>query len=87
MYDSKAGLQSNFNRLAADRKWGAKLKAKRWAQCQEEEFDHAYGGDVTKLESWQNLCREVHILNPPNSIRQCKNVSTRAKLGDFRLLK
>lgn len=72
VYDRSAGLQSNFKRLAADRNWGKRTKAKRWAQCQEEEFGHAYGGDITKLESWQDLCREVHISDPPNSISQCK---------------
>lgn len=74
LYDPTAGLKSNFDRLAADRKWGKKLQKKRWAECQEEEFGHAYGSDFTKLEAWQNLCIEVYIINPPDSIKQCKNV-------------
>jgi hypothetical protein len=74
VYDNAAGLQSNFNRLASDRKWGKKLKRKRWVECQQEEFDYAFGTDTTKLEKWQELCRDVKIVEPPGSITQCKKV-------------
>jgi hypothetical protein len=73
-YDPMVGLKPNFNRLSAQRNWGPKLKNKRWAQCQEAQFGYAYGTDTTKLELWQDLCRDVYIKNPPSSITQCKKV-------------
>ncbi|KAH8644453.1 hypothetical protein IG631_01917 [Alternaria alternata] len=72
VYNPTAGIRSNFERLAAQRKWAGKTVRKRWAECQAEEFDYAYGTDTTKLETWQNLCREVHVSDPPGSITQCK---------------
>ena len=73
-YDPIAGIRSNFERLAAQRNWLGKSARKRWAECQAEEFGYAYGTDTTKLDIWQNLCREVHISDPPDSISQCKKV-------------
>ncbi|CAO2647919.1 Nn.00g088410.m01.CDS01 [Neocucurbitaria sp. VM-36] len=29
---------------------------------------------MNKLEKWQDLCREVHIMDTPASITQCKKV-------------
>jgi hypothetical protein len=76
-YDHSAGVQSNFYRLAKARQWGAILKGKHWAACQTSLFDSLYGTDTTKLEIWQDLCREVHIRKPPGSIKQCKKVFVR----------
>jgi hypothetical protein len=75
VYDPIAGIRSNFKRLAAQRNWVGKSASKRWAECQAEEFDYAYGTDTTKLEIWKNLCHEVHISDPPDSINQCKKVN------------
>jgi hypothetical protein len=76
IYDSTTGLKSNFDRLAVQRRWGAKLRNKRWKQCQLVAFAALYGcdTDVDKLEKWQDLCREVHIKNVPESITNCKKV-------------
>ncbi|KAJ4377897.1 hypothetical protein N0V83_000727 [Neocucurbitaria cava] len=76
VYDPNAGIQSNFDRLAAQRQWGHKLKNKRWYECQKIAFAALYGDatDASKLEKWQELCREVHIMNPPPSITQCRKV-------------
>jgi hypothetical protein len=75
-YDPDSGLRSNFDRLATQRQWGKKLKRKRWTQCQTVCFAALYGGDAdkNKLEKWQDLCREVHIADPPMSISGCKKV-------------
>jgi hypothetical protein len=77
-YDPSSGLRSNFDRLATQRGWGRKLKQKRWTECQTTCFTALYGGDAdkNKLEKWQDLCREVHIADPPNSISGCKKVTT-----------
>jgi hypothetical protein len=72
VYDATATLKSNFNRLAIARNWG---KCKRWIECQVALFGSLYGTDTTKLEMWQDLCREVHIQDPPASITGCKKVS------------
>jgi hypothetical protein len=77
VYEPSAGIQSNFDRLASVRKWGAALKSKRWAECQVARFGNLYGTDTSKLEMWQALCREVYIKDPPGSITGCKKVSTR----------
>ena len=74
VHDPTVGIRSNFERLAAQRSWGNRLKQRRWAECQEEEFGYAYGTNTTKLEIWQRLCREVHISDPPDSITQCRQV-------------
>jgi hypothetical protein len=81
-HDPAAGIASNFERLAAERNWGDGLKRRRWAECQEEEFGRAYGTDTTKLDIWQNLCREVHISDPPDSIAKCKKVKRVANHGE-----
>lgn len=75
-HDPTTGLKSNFDRLAVQRKWGRKLKAKRWSDCQTAMFASLYGHDteVSKLERWQDLCREVLISSPPNSISGCRKV-------------
>lgn len=75
-YDPGSGLKSNFDRLATRRGWGQKLKRKRWTQCQTTCFTALYGGDadLNKLEKWQDLCREVHIADPAESISGCKKV-------------
>ncbi|KAI1666386.1 hypothetical protein L13192_10070 [Pyrenophora tritici-repentis] len=76
VYDPTAGLLSNFTRLAAQRNWGPKLRRRRWTECQEEEFGHAFGTDTNKLAAWQELCREVGIVEEevPGSIRGCRTV-------------
>ncbi|RMZ72867.1 transcription factor Zn C2H2 [Pyrenophora seminiperda CCB06] len=71
-YDYSLPLEDNFSRLAASHKWDREEKRKHWAECQIEEFGNAYGTDTTKLENWQNLCREVRIDEPMPSITQCK---------------
>jgi hypothetical protein len=75
-YDPTSGVKSNFDRLAAHRKWGHKLKQKRWTECQTICFNALYGGDadINKLEKWQALCHEVGITNPPSSIGDCRKV-------------
>jgi hypothetical protein len=74
-YDPPAGVRSNFRRLAEARRWGDALRKKRWAECQVTQFGNLWGTDTTKLETWQALCREVYIKNPPESIKGCKKVS------------
>jgi hypothetical protein len=78
VYDPTSGLRSNFDRLAAHRKWGHKLKRKWWTNCQTVCFNALYGGDadIDKLEKWQALCHEVGIANPPRSISGCKKVQS-----------
>jgi hypothetical protein len=74
-YDAAADLRSNFQRLAASRQWGARLKSTRWFQCLTALFGSLYGTNISDLTIWQNLCTEVGIPGPPPSITQCKKVS------------
>ncbi|KAF2444630.1 hypothetical protein P171DRAFT_472669 [Karstenula rhodostoma CBS 690.94] len=73
-YEPSSGLRRNFDRLASQRGWGRKLEKKRWTECQTTCFAALYGGDAdkNKLEKWQDLCREVHITDPPDSISGCR---------------
>ncbi|KAH7077674.1 hypothetical protein BKA63DRAFT_592903 [Paraphoma chrysanthemicola] len=80
-YDPSTSLPSNFTRLAVAKRWGLKLKHKRWIACQTVLFDALYGTDVTKLDKWQDLCREVGITDVPGNIKKCKKV-----LGSPRVL-
>lgn len=45
------------------------------AEKAKEEFN-TYFPDTSKLENWQKLCRDLGINPVPNSIRQCKMVSS-----------
>lgn len=87
-YDPTAGLKSNFDRLAVQRKWGHRLKARRWSECQTTMFASLYGyeTEVSKLERWQDLCREVLINDPPNSISGCRKVWQIPLLLEFLVL-
>ena len=37
-------------------------------------FDEAYGKDVSKIEAWQQLCRDIEV-EVGASINQCKKVT------------
>lgn len=84
-YDPVSGLKSNFDRLAIQRGWGRKLKRKRWTECQTNCFAALYGGvaEESKLEKWQDLCREVHIADPPESITGCKKVQQHDAIFEY----
>jgi hypothetical protein len=73
-YNSNAGIGSKFNRLATTRQWGTRLKMSRWIECPSIVFESLYRTDTTKLEIWQELCREVHVGEIPSSIKKCKRV-------------
>lgn len=77
-YDPSSGLKSDFDRLVSQRRWGRRVKNKRWNECQGFCFTALYGdnADENKLEKWQELCREVHISDLPGSISGCKKVRT-----------
>lgn len=84
VYDPRSGLRGNFDRLASHRRWGRKLQNKRWSECQTFCFTALYGGnaDKNKLEKWQDLCREVRIVDLPGSIGGCKKVRQTLITGD-----
>ncbi|OAL44888.1 hypothetical protein IQ07DRAFT_604415 [Pyrenochaeta sp. DS3sAY3a] len=70
-YDTRTNFKANFDRLAAHRNWGPKLKNKRWTECLSGTIDGS-DADFKKLEKWQALCHEVRITNVPDSITGCK---------------
>jgi hypothetical protein len=53
-------------------RWGRQRNAREWLQCQVALFNDLYGTNTTDLEMWQDLCREVYIKTPLNSIKGCK---------------
>ena len=71
---SKIG--SEFARLARFKQW--KRGSKTWKNNRNSfyvsQFISHYGGDSTRLETWQNLCREVRVKGPIDSITKCKKV-------------
>ncbi|KAF2189997.1 hypothetical protein K469DRAFT_747283 [Zopfia rhizophila CBS 207.26] len=54
--------------------WSAKSKkqSRRRAEAYEAEFGVHFGSNPSKLETWQDLCKEVGIEPVPKSITQCK---------------
>ena len=73
-------VMSEFKRLAKLQRWGK--KSKKYGQQRNmcltalaEDFESHYGHDVTRLDRWQDLCREVYIDPVPPSITQCKKAS------------
>lgn len=81
-YNPFQGLQVNFDRLATGRQWGQKLRKKRWIEIQQFAFTTLYGRntEMSKLGKWQDLCRDVLIEPVPESITQCKKVSSHSDL-------
>ncbi|KAL1656587.1 hypothetical protein SLS61_001053 [Didymella pomorum] len=73
---NKTGLWNNFCRLSKKRKWGSEKKGEMLIQCLIAEFNNkvASQADVSRLEKWQELCRDVYIKNPPGSVKQSKKI-------------
>lgn len=70
----EADLSAEFARLAIAKGWSKKQQKAHKAEAIEAEFGRLYGTSYDKLESWQDLCREVGIDPVPQSITQCKKV-------------
>lgn len=71
---SKDDFNSLFNRLAIKEGWSKTQRKKRRHEAIAGELDAIYGTDTTKLEKWQELCRDVKIDPVPGSITKCKKV-------------
>lgn len=69
---------SLFNRLAIKEGWSKTQRKKHRPEAITAEIDAIYGTDTTKLEKWQELCRDVKIEPAPLSITKCKKVCMRA---------
>jgi len=70
----KDDFNSLFNRLAIREGWSKTQRKKRRHEAIVGEVDAIYGADITKLEKWQELCRDVKIEPVPGSITKCKKV-------------
>lgn len=67
-------FNSLFNRLAIKEGWSKTQRKKRRHEAIAGEVDAIYGTDTTKLEKWQELCRDVKIEPVPGSITKCRKV-------------
>lgn len=73
-------IEQEFARLASSRQWSS--GSKRYKQERRKfllsEYDHHVGYIQTAndVSQWQDLCRELGIDNPPQSIKDCKKVKT-----------
>ncbi|KAJ4365991.1 hypothetical protein N0V95_000368 [Ascochyta clinopodiicola] len=65
-------FNSLFKRLAIREGLSKTQRKKRRNHAIAAEMDAAYGTDITKLEKWQELCRDVGIEPVPQSITQCR---------------
>lgn len=63
-----------FNRLAIQEGWTKTQRKKRRHEAIAGEIEGIYGTDNTKLEKWQELCRDVKIEPVPTSITKCRKV-------------
>lgn len=71
-FDPAADPNVEFGRLAAREGWARQTNIRREKRA---EFNAAVSArSLTKLEKWQQLCREVRVPMGP-SIKQCKLVS------------
>ncbi|KAH6616545.1 hypothetical protein C7974DRAFT_401976 [Boeremia exigua] len=66
------GFNSLFNRLAIKEGWSKAQRKKRRHEAIADEIDAIYGTDNSKLEKWQELCRDVQIGPVPLSITKCR---------------
>jgi hypothetical protein len=75
-YNTNASIKANFSCLAKRRQWVTRVKMERWIEWRTALFESLCGCDTTKLEIWQELCRECHVNEPPSSITQCRRVKS-----------
>ncbi|KAJ5757567.1 uncharacterized protein N7511_006261 [Penicillium nucicola] len=63
-----------FSRLALEMKWkeGSRRYKNERSKFLRSEFSIHFGTDATKLENWQALCVELEIIDPIQSINQCR---------------
>ena len=82
--DDSTSILSNFQRLAKLKGWGRESKRyrKEYQDCMNSEYRGHVGCvfSTGKLEGWQDLCEEVGIRDPPDSITGCKKVSSNIDL-------
>ncbi|KAF2133501.1 hypothetical protein P153DRAFT_393319 [Dothidotthia symphoricarpi CBS 119687] len=80
--DPEADFVKEFHRLAIHEHWSKKEKKIRRVEA---EFALHYGTDVSKLEKWQDLCRDLKIKHVPGSITKCKKAikSVHVNIFDF----
>lgn len=78
MPDPQATCSDNFDGLAAIRDWAE--GGRRWRKERREyllsEYDIHLGflDKDSKLEGYQDLCRELRVTSVPDSITKCKKV-------------
>ncbi|KAF2747037.1 hypothetical protein M011DRAFT_477497 [Sporormia fimetaria CBS 119925] len=70
--DPTSNLRAEFNRLAQHMGWTKAEKKQYWPDAVDAEYEFHFQQDRSKLEGWQELCREVRIEEIPSSITQCK---------------
>lgn len=73
----KENFASMFNRLAIKEGWSKAQRNKHRPEAIAGEIDGIYGADSSKLEKWQQLCRDVMIDPVPGSITKCKKACRR----------
>jgi hypothetical protein len=72
--DPTAPLQSEIRRLAHQKGWNSEKKSRYQAEAVVAEISFQHN-DLSDLEQWQMLCKEVGIADELVSITQCKKVS------------
>jgi len=79
--DPAALLEDEFARLARSQRWSP--RSKRYKDERRNflmsEYDHHVGyiGTANGVSQWQDLCRELGIDDPPETITRCKKATTR----------
>ncbi|THH09544.1 hypothetical protein EW146_g8659 [Bondarzewia mesenterica] len=81
--DETASIVSEFRRLALQEGWTRRsktYKAERrhfFGEAAVEEFHKYFGENVSSLQAWQDLCRQLGVVidgMPPGSITECKRL-------------
>ncbi|KAJ5765971.1 uncharacterized protein N7511_003587 [Penicillium nucicola] len=73
-YDPNLPVSYLFSLVGEKRKWkqGSKCWRRNWNRCMAYEYDRLIGFCDTKLEKWQEICRQVGIKEILPSINRCK---------------
>ncbi|KAJ4322814.1 hypothetical protein N0V94_002195 [Neodidymelliopsis sp. IMI 364377] len=79
-------FNSMFNRLAVREGLSKSQRKKRRVEAIAGEIDALYGTDVTKLEKWQELCRDVEIEPIPQSITKCRQALSKVYVNLVNLI-
>ncbi|PWY89101.1 hypothetical protein BO70DRAFT_426767 [Aspergillus heteromorphus CBS 117.55] len=81
--DPSAPITAEFKRLANQRHWkkGSKTWRNMWNRFTTMEYEELIGNHLAGLDGWRDLCEELDLPGPFDSIRQCKKALSKVHVN------